>query len=312
VPPCPICFLIFFKTKLYAFRALDSILFINKKKINIIINKSNMSNKFLNPAGVPELDELIVRINDNTVTIDNHIANVANPHATTASQVGIDTSDDVPEGTTNLYMTPAERTELGFITVTQNVNLDTLESDVTTLQNDKIDKDGSIAMTGDFNLGGNDIVSGGVTLDTSTSPNNLIVNTTDGVSFNTPLNAKYSFLRGNNPLLEVDGPQDRVEVATGISTRLNGGLDMNNSSINDASFIYTRNLHNTTSTNIFDLDPDIRITSTTGEIILDNNSVGNSFGLTNTGIVLFANTGDIDLKSVSGEINALSNVERRD
>jgi hypothetical protein len=197
-------------------------------------------------------------------------------------------------------MTPAERTELGFITVTQAVNLDILETDVA----NKIDKDGSIAMTNDFNLGGNDIISGGVTLDTSTSPNNLIVNTTDGVAFDTPLEAKYSFLRNNNPLLVVDGPANRVDVSAGISTRVSGGLDMNSTNITNAA-----NITNTASTNFIDMSTDIRATSTTGEIILDNNSVANSLSLGNTGVTLIANTGNVDLKSVSGEINALSNLD---
>lgn len=43
----------------------------------------------------------------------------------------VDTSDDVVEGVVNLYMTVAERTKLGHITVTQAVDLDAMETDVT-------------------------------------------------------------------------------------------------------------------------------------------------------------------------------------
>ena len=42
-----------------------------------------------------------------------------------------DDSDDITEGTTNLFLTVAEQTKLGYITITQAVDLDTLESDVT-------------------------------------------------------------------------------------------------------------------------------------------------------------------------------------
>jgi hypothetical protein len=43
-------------------------------------------------------------------------------------------SDDLSEGSTNLLLTSAERTKLSHITVTQAVDLDTMESDIATLQ----------------------------------------------------------------------------------------------------------------------------------------------------------------------------------
>ena len=43
-----------------------------------------------------------------------------------------DTSDAITEGTINLFLTTIERAKLGFITVTQAVNLDTMESDIAT------------------------------------------------------------------------------------------------------------------------------------------------------------------------------------
>ena len=42
------------------------------------------------------------------------------------------TSDDITEGTTNLFLTSAEEAKLGFISVTQAVDLDTMESDIAT------------------------------------------------------------------------------------------------------------------------------------------------------------------------------------
>lgn len=39
--------------------------------------------------------------------IDSHMASTSNPHNVTASQVGIDNTDDISEGTTNLYYTEA-------------------------------------------------------------------------------------------------------------------------------------------------------------------------------------------------------------
>jgi len=44
----------------------------------------------------------------------------------------VDDTDDISVGATNKFATAAEKTKLGFITVTQNVDLDTLESDTTT------------------------------------------------------------------------------------------------------------------------------------------------------------------------------------
>lgn len=42
------------------------------------------------------------------------------------------TSDNITEGTTNKFLTTAEETKLGFISVTQAVDLDTMESDIAT------------------------------------------------------------------------------------------------------------------------------------------------------------------------------------
>lgn len=42
-------------------------------------------------------------------------------------------TDDLTEGSTNLYLTSAEQTKLGYISVTQAVDLDQLESDVNNL-----------------------------------------------------------------------------------------------------------------------------------------------------------------------------------
>lgn len=42
-------------------------------------------------------------------------------------------TDDLSEGTTNKYMTAAEKTKVGYINVTQAVNLDAMETDIATL-----------------------------------------------------------------------------------------------------------------------------------------------------------------------------------
>jgi len=42
------------------------------------------------------------------------------------------TSDNITEGTTNKFLTTAEETKLGFVSVTQAVDLDTMESDIAT------------------------------------------------------------------------------------------------------------------------------------------------------------------------------------
>lgn len=46
---------------------------------------------------------------------------------------GVHTSDDITEGVINLFLTNAYKTILDYITVTQNINLDTLRSDVDAL-----------------------------------------------------------------------------------------------------------------------------------------------------------------------------------
>lgn len=49
-----------------------------------------------------------------------------------AKQATITDSDDITEGAVNLFLTAAERAKLGFVSVTQAVDLDTMESDIAT------------------------------------------------------------------------------------------------------------------------------------------------------------------------------------
>jgi hypothetical protein len=56
-------------------------------------------------------------------------------------------SDDLSEGATKLLLTTAERTKLGYLTVTQAVDLDTVESDVATLKTAALPAYGGIYCT---------------------------------------------------------------------------------------------------------------------------------------------------------------------
>ena len=66
-----------------------------------------MSNKFLNPSGgETDLSDVIARVNTNTEAIQDHVADLANPHTTSTSNINPQpfTSDEVPEGKTNKYL----------------------------------------------------------------------------------------------------------------------------------------------------------------------------------------------------------------
>lgn len=65
-----------------------------------------MSNKFLNPSGDTDLSDVIARVNGNTEAIQDHVADLANPHTTSTSNIDPQpfTSDEVPEGATNRYL----------------------------------------------------------------------------------------------------------------------------------------------------------------------------------------------------------------
>jgi hypothetical protein len=65
-----------------------------------------MSNKFLNPSGETDLSDVIARVNGNTEAIQDHVADTANPHITSTSNIDPQpfTSDEVPEGATNRYL----------------------------------------------------------------------------------------------------------------------------------------------------------------------------------------------------------------
>ena len=58
------------------------------------------------------------------------VTDAANVSAAGAFMKSVDDTDDITEGATNKFATAAEKTKLGHITVTQAVNLDTMESDI--------------------------------------------------------------------------------------------------------------------------------------------------------------------------------------
>lgn len=64
------------------------------------------------------------------------------------------TTDDLAEGTTNLYFTSALNNKLALITVTQAVDLDQMESDIAALANGMVYKDEWDASAGTFPGGG--------------------------------------------------------------------------------------------------------------------------------------------------------------
>jgi len=72
-----------------------------------------MSNKFLNPSGETDISEVIARVNSNTEAIQDHVADLANPHITSTSNIDPQpfTSDDVPEGASNKYLVQPYNTQ---------------------------------------------------------------------------------------------------------------------------------------------------------------------------------------------------------
>lgn len=62
------------------------------------------------------------------------VTDATNVAAAGAFMKASDDTDDITEGATNKFATSAEKTKLGFITVTQAVDLDTMESDIANKQ----------------------------------------------------------------------------------------------------------------------------------------------------------------------------------
>jgi len=74
----------------------------------------------------------------NLVVINNTSGiNTGDQNLTPYFNKSVDNTDDITEGATNKFATAAEKTKLGFITVTQSVDLDVIESD-TVINNDKV------------------------------------------------------------------------------------------------------------------------------------------------------------------------------
>ncbi len=68
--------------------------------------------------------------------------------------LGTRSTDDLPEGTTNRYVSTADESKLGFISITQAVDLDQLESDVAALANGMVYQGNWDASSGSFPGGG--------------------------------------------------------------------------------------------------------------------------------------------------------------
>lgn len=64
--------------------------------------------------------------------------------------VSSDTTDDITEGSTNKFATAAEKTKLGYISVTQAVDLDQMETDIAALANGMVYKGNWDASAGSF------------------------------------------------------------------------------------------------------------------------------------------------------------------
>jgi hypothetical protein len=139
---------------------------------------------------------------------------------TQTGAVVLDADDIDDTSTTNKFVTSTDVTKLGHITVTQAVDLDTMESDIANLQSDKYDKtggtiSGSVTVTGDLsatNLGG--------TLSTAAQPNVTSVGTLSSLAVSGNLTV-------DTDTLYVDASNNRVGV--GISSGLEQALDVDGS-----------------------------------------------------------------------------------
>lgn len=78
-------------------------------------------------------------VTDANLTVLNNTSgvNTGDQDLTPYFNKSVDDTDDITVGTTNKFATAAEKTKLGFITVTQSVDLDVIESD-TVINNDKV------------------------------------------------------------------------------------------------------------------------------------------------------------------------------
>ena len=78
-------------------------------------------------------------VTDANLTVINNTSgvNTGDQNLTPYFNKSVDDTDDITVGTTNKFATAAEKTKLGFITVTQSVDLDVIESD-TVINNNKV------------------------------------------------------------------------------------------------------------------------------------------------------------------------------
>lgn len=82
------------------------------------------------------------------------VTDATNVAAAGAFMKAVDDTDDITEGATNKFATAAEKTKLGYISVTQAVNLDQMETDIAALANGMVYKGNWDASAGTFPGGG--------------------------------------------------------------------------------------------------------------------------------------------------------------
>jgi hypothetical protein len=110
-------------------------------------------------------------------------------------------SDDITEGTINLFMTNAEKTKLGYITVVNSIDLDVLKTDVDALGSGLIIKDDWDASVGTFPGGGSALIGWFYIVN--------VAGTVDGVSF----------AIGDSIIAKIDNASTTVFAANWIQTQ---------------------------------------------------------------------------------------------
>lgn len=85
-----------------------------------------------NTSGTNTGDETVTTIKTKLGITTLSGSNTGDQDLTPYFNKSVDDTDDITVGTTNKFATAAEKTKLGFIGVTQNVDLDTIESDTAT------------------------------------------------------------------------------------------------------------------------------------------------------------------------------------
>lgn len=174
-----------------------------------------------------------------TKTTDNLSEGATNLYYTDArfdTRFGTKTTDDLTEGSTNLYLTSAEQTKLGYISITQAVDLDAIESRVNALDASVIlmgtwdASAGTFPGSGTAQAGESWIVSvGGTVGGTEFTANDRIVAITDNASTTAYAN-NWHKLDYTDAVLSVAGKTGAVTLVKADITDLNayevGGTDV--------------------------------------------------------------------------------------